>query len=97
MKIEGNHGQPDCDPIRPETAGPDRVKARSAAPQPSTDRVNLSTDVEFVKSAMRAATDAPEIRQDAVERARQKLAAGEVGQDLVRLADRLIDHVLTAD
>ncbi len=95
MKIDGNPGQPDCTPVRLDVPGTDRAKVRGAAPPPGTDRLNLSTDVEFVNSAMRAATDAPEIRQDAVERARQKLAAGEVGQDLVRLADRLIDHVLT--
>jgi flagellar biosynthesis anti-sigma factor FlgM len=95
MKIEGNHGQPDCTPVRLNPQGADRTKEKAVAPQLGPDRVNLSTDVGLVNSAMRAATDAPEIRQDAVERARQKLAAGEVGQDLVRLADRLIDHVVS--
>lgn len=96
MKIEGNRGQSDCTPVRLDPRGRDRAKAGSAAPQPGTDRLNLSTDVQLVNSAMRAATDAPEIRQDVVDRARQKLVAGDLGQDLGRLADRLIDHVLTA-
>lgn len=97
MKIEGNHGQPDCTAIRTDPTGTDRSKTRVGASQPSADRVSLSTDVELVNSAMRAATYAPAIRQDAVERARQKLVSGELGQDLGRLADRIIDHVLTAN
>jgi flagellar biosynthesis anti-sigma factor FlgM len=96
MKIDGYHGQPDFATIRPDAVGSDRARAATAAQQTRTDSLNLSTDVELVNSAMRAATDAPEIRQDMVERAQQKLASGQLGQDLLRLADRIIDHVLTA-
>jgi flagellar biosynthesis anti-sigma factor FlgM len=59
-----------------------------------TDRVELSSDAQLASSAVRAATDAPSIRQDVVDRARQKLLAGEIGQDPLKLADRLIDHLL---
>jgi hypothetical protein len=55
--------------------------------------VELSSDAQLVTSAVKAAEGAPAIRQDAVERARQKLMAGEIG-DPVKLADRLIDHLL---
>jgi anti-sigma28 factor (negative regulator of flagellin synthesis) len=96
MKIEGHHGQPDCTSVRLDTHSPDRSRAREASVQPGTDRLNLSPDVDIVETAMRAATDAPEIRQDVVARARQKLAAGDLGQDLVRLADRIIDHLVSA-
>jgi anti-sigma28 factor (negative regulator of flagellin synthesis) len=96
MKIDGYHGQPDFATIRPDAVGSDRARGTTAAQRTRTDSLNLSTDVELVNSAMRAATDAPEIRQDMVERAQQKLASGKLGQDLLRLADRIIDHVLTA-
>ena len=59
-----------------------------------SDRVQLSSDAQLASSAVRAANDAPSIRQDVVDRARQKLAAGQVGQDTMKLADRLIDHLL---
>jgi len=58
------------------------------------DRVELSSDAQLVKQAVKAASDSPVIRQDAVERARQKLEAGQVGSDTLKLADRLIDHLL---
>jgi anti-sigma28 factor (negative regulator of flagellin synthesis) len=56
--------------------------------------VELSSDAQLASSAVRAATNAPAIRQDVVEQARQKLLAGQIGQDPLKLADRLIDHLL---
>jgi anti-sigma28 factor (negative regulator of flagellin synthesis) len=58
------------------------------------DRVELSADAQLVGSALVAAERAPAIRQDAVDRARQKLLNGEIGADVERLAERLIDHML---
>jgi flagellar biosynthesis anti-sigma factor FlgM len=60
-----------------------------------SDRVQLSSDAKLMDSAVRAVAAAPEVRQDVVERARQKLAAGEVGRDVERLAERMIDHLLS--
>ena len=68
-------------------------KGRAAA-QPG-DRVEVSNDAHLMSSALQAANKAPAIRQDVVERARQKLAAGEIGNDPVRLADRMIDSLLS--
>lgn len=96
MKIEGHHGQSDCTTVRLDPAGSDRSKVRVGTPPPSADRVNLSSEVDFVHSAVQAAASAPDVRADAVERARQKLSAGELGSNLERLADRIIDHVVTA-
>jgi flagellar biosynthesis anti-sigma factor FlgM len=95
MKIEGNHGQSECASIRLDPGGSDRARAKAGVERASTDRVELSTDAEVVDNAMRAVTDAPELRQELVEQARQKLAAGRLGQDLLRLADRLLDHSIT--
>ena len=59
-----------------------------------TDRVEVSSDAQLMSSALQQANKAPAIRQDVVERARQKLAAGEVGNDPLRLADRMIDSMI---
>jgi flagellar biosynthesis anti-sigma factor FlgM len=58
------------------------------------DRVEVSKDAQLMTSALKAAQEAPAIRQDVVERARQALDKGEVGKDSQKLADRLIDALL---
>ena len=95
MKIDGYHGQPDfaSDSAGRGRRGPSEVHGRD--PTDAQRQREPLDRCRVVSSAMRAATDAPEIRQDMVERAQQKLAAGQLGQDLLRLADRIIDHVLT--
>lgn len=67
-------------------------QARSGAD--GGDRVEVSADARLLGKAVDAASKAPEIRQDVVERAKAKLAAGEIGQDANTLADRLIDSLL---
>jgi flagellar biosynthesis anti-sigma factor FlgM len=69
-------------------------QARTAN-DPKNDRVNVSADARLFTSAVREVARAPEIRQDVVERARQKLAAGELGQDPLKLADKMIDSLLS--
>lgn len=59
------------------------------------DRVEVSADARLLGKAIDAASKAPEIRQDVVDRAKAKLAAGEIGNDPARLADRLIDGLLS--
>lgn len=68
-------------------------QARGAAD--GGDRVEVSADAVLLGKAVDAASKAPEIRQDVVERAKAKLAAGEIGSDPARLADRLIDSLLS--
>jgi len=68
-------------------------QARGAAD--GGDRVEVSADAVLLGKAVDAAAKAPEIRQDVVERAKAKLAAGEIGNDAARLADRLIDSLLS--
>jgi flagellar biosynthesis anti-sigma factor FlgM len=95
MKIEGNSPNPQAlaanriDPVRSDrTGGSDR------ASQQGDDSVALSEDAQLISNAIRAAEGAPAIRHEQVERAKQRLAAGEIGNDLNRLADRLVDHLL---
>jgi flagellar biosynthesis anti-sigma factor FlgM len=76
----------------------DRVQAgrqeRGRTADAGGDRFEVSSDARLMSTAMQEASKAPAIRQDVVERARQKLAAGEVGNDPQRLADRMIDSLL---
>ena len=58
------------------------------------DRVNLSADGALAARAMKAASEASDVREDVVERAKARLASGELGRDLDALADSLIDRLL---
>jgi flagellar biosynthesis anti-sigma factor FlgM len=95
MKIQGNSPNHETSAAtRLEQVRTDR-QGRGARPgAPGGDRVELSADVQLVTQAVKAADSTPVIRQDVVERARQKLMAGQVGSDPMKLADRLIDHLL---
>jgi flagellar biosynthesis anti-sigma factor FlgM len=101
MKVEGNGPNQVGTPKEAQQAQATErpaVKGREdtgAAAGRASDRVELSTDAKLMDSAVRAVAAAPEVRQDIVERARQKLAAGELGKDVERLADRMIDHLLS--
>jgi len=96
MKIEGT--SPNLESVATPQAG--RVgtgrgkDARAGSAPEATDRVEVSGDAALAAAARRAADQAPNIRQDLVERMRAKLEAGEIGNDHERLADRLIDHLL---
>jgi flagellar biosynthesis anti-sigma factor FlgM len=99
MKIEGNGPNQLARTEEAQQAQQlDRAQAgRAGKDRPPTspgDRVEVSSDARLMSSALQEATKAPAVRQDVVERARQKLAAGEVGTDLERLADRMIDSLL---
>jgi flagellar biosynthesis anti-sigma factor FlgM len=108
MKIEGQ--RPDQLPAPNQTAsttasqaaqGAERTQAaprteRSGRPtEARADRVELSPDARLMETAVKAVEKSPAVRQDVVERVRAKLAAGEVGNDPVRLADRIIDNLLS--
>ena len=98
MRIDGQASPTDAEAARRlESTNPaDRPSgtgsARGAA---STDRVEVSSDAQLVTAAIRAAEDAPAIRPDAVERARRALEDGTLGNDTDRLADRIIDSLLS--
>ncbi|MGE0039793.1 MAG: flagellar biosynthesis anti-sigma factor FlgM [Vicinamibacterales bacterium] len=96
MKIQGQSPSQETSAAqRLEGNQPGRNGRSARAGQPGGDRVRVSPEGELVASALKAAGESPDIRQDVVDRARQKLAAGEIGQDAGRLADTLIDHLLS--
>jgi flagellar biosynthesis anti-sigma factor FlgM len=95
MKIQGNSPNQEASATtRLEQTKSERQAKAGRQGDAGSDRVELSSDAQLASSAVRAAHNAPVIRQDVVERARQKLLAGEIGQDPLKLADRLIDHLL---
>ncbi len=68
--------------------------AAASASKSGTDRVEVSADAKLRSAALAAASGPVEIRQDVVERARERLAKGELGNDAAKLADALLDDVL---
>ena len=96
MKIEGNRTNLESVAAqRTDRVTSGRAKqASGAGAAQETDRVQVSESATLAASARRAADETPDIRYDLVERMRAKLAAGEVGTDAERLADRMIDHLL---
>ena len=96
MKIEGNR------PAQ-ETESLARTDAKSKKPAPNRaadagDRVDVSADAKkaqgLVADAVRAANSLPEVRAEAVARAKAKLESGELGADAGKLADAIIDDLL---
>jgi flagellar biosynthesis anti-sigma factor FlgM len=97
MKIEGSN-QPNLESVaaqRMDRATTDRAKqAAGAVTSQGNDRVQVSGDAALAAKARRLADEAPDIRHDLVDRMRAKLAAGEIGKDAERLADKMIDDMI---
>ena len=73
-----------------EPARPASELARTSG----ADSVRLSGELKLVDQAVRAAAVSVGIRPEAVERARGLLASGELGRDVTKLADTIIDSLL---
>jgi hypothetical protein len=54
----------------------------------------VSDHARLLNAAVRAAHEAPDASEAAIERARAKRDRGELGRDAERLADKLIDSLL---
>lgn len=97
MKIEGN--RPNIDPTATDATqrlGADQQSRvnRAAGRQATGDTIEVSADAKLLAQAIKTAENTPAIRSDLVERMKEKLAAGEVGNDPGSLADRLLDDLL---
>jgi flagellar biosynthesis anti-sigma factor FlgM len=104
MKVEGHRPNPSATANETTSANAasaaervqhERTQQAKRATPASQDRVEVSPDARLLDAAVRAVGQAPDVRQDVVERARQKLAAGEVGRDVNALADKIIDSLLS--
>lgn len=98
MKIDGNrptHDTQAADATRRSGSDVNVRQGGGVAPGgATTDRVELSGDAALRAAALKAATEAPGIRADLVDRMRQKLDAGQVGNDAGKLADAILDDLL---
>ena len=97
MKIDANRIPGQAEATRKtEATKTDRATTDRAAKSetPKADRVEVSEDARLMTSALKAANDAPAVRQDLVERMRKLLESGELGKDSAKVADKLIDHLL---
>jgi negative regulator of flagellin synthesis FlgM len=96
MKIDGQQGasQTNATSGTAQTAGGHKAHRGHHHHAGGADRVDVSDDARLRADALKAANDAPGIRQDKVDAAKQKLADGTLGADAGALADSLIDDLL---
>jgi len=96
MKIEGNSPNSEAALQKLEQAKTARSgkPVTGAADQAAKDRVDVSADGQLVHNALKAADGAPAIRHEKVAAAKKALAEGRIGTDTLKLADKLIDHML---
>lgn len=100
MKIESN--RPGLDTTRTDAVDAATTTAaartgRASAAGGAADQVQVSSGAQLAGAAVKAATDAPDVREAEVARARTLLESGRLGADADRLADALIDRVLDGD
>lgn len=98
MKIETHRpGAAETDASQ-RVEGAARRTPRAEAQSSQSDRVEVSDDAkrvqQIVAEAVKSVSSPPEVRPEKVERAREMLAAGEVGADHQQLASALINDLL---
>lgn len=94
MKIDTYRQSFITDAAAPTPAASDRTGVRAGtSAAPGRDQVNVSADAQLLSAALKAAPPAG-VRTDLVEQMKARLAAGEIGNDPQRLADRMIDGFL---
>jgi flagellar biosynthesis anti-sigma factor FlgM len=79
--------------IQPDAPAPATPPAVGRKDQPG-DAVKLSSRAQLARTAMGAADRASDIRYEKVARAKALLAAGEVGNDPLRLADAIVARLV---
>ncbi|MEE8129496.1 MAG: flagellar biosynthesis anti-sigma factor FlgM [Vicinamibacterales bacterium] len=77
------------DPNRDKETAKAQRQVRSGS-----DQVEISTEAALLAEALRVAESAPDVREALVEQMRERLGNGNVGDDVVRLADSMIDRLL---
>jgi len=92
MKVDNPRAQFGAEVTKISSDASAPAKRPSASAQ--GDAVKLSDDLRLAEEAVRAAAVSDDVRPEAVAKARALISRGEVGTDLERLADRLIDSLL---
>lgn len=78
--------------VKPVAA--DEVRSAPKQAGQAGDAVRLSDALKLADHAVRAAAIYGDVRPEAVARARQLIASGQLGSDSGELADRIIDSLL---
>ncbi len=60
------------------------------------DKIHISSKVKMFQDIRQAALDAPDIRAEKVEDARQKISSGIYRPDYMVIADKLLSHNISA-
>lgn len=99
MKIDSNRtGLDPLGTLRTEATEtqqtPGQTRPSGAAP---SDHVDLSAGAKLAGAAARAVSDLPDVRADAVAKAKALLATGELGANPTRLADAIIDRLISGE
>ena len=97
MKVEGDRPNPEISASRSQKAEKTAAETARQAPVSKPDKgdsVAVSSDAALASSAVKAANESPDIRPDVVERMKQLRDSGELGRDVGKLADSLIDAML---
>lgn len=98
MKIDGNRPTQDTDATEAaKKAALDKAVKRTTSEKiapAAGDRVEVSADAKLLAAATDAAQKSPAVRTELVERMKQKLNAGELGNDSGKIADKMIDDLL---
>ncbi len=95
MKVEQNSLPPTPARLDHTSAvAPGETRPAAPASTPAADAVRVSGDAQLAATASARAGTLDDVRSDVVARAREALAKGEVGADLDRLANRIIDGLL---
>ena len=89
MKVENSRTNPNV-AVGPTGIDVHRSAQKSGGPAGS-DRVQFSGDLRLANAAVKAAGTSVDVRPDVVAAARLELASGALGNDLERLADRIVD------
>lgn len=100
MKIESNRAGLETNRTDSTDAAASTAAGRAGRSSTATagaDQVQVSSGVQLADAAVKAAINAPDIREAEVERARALLESGKLGADVHRLADVLIDRALDGD
>jgi hypothetical protein len=90
MKIEPT-GAPSTTSVTRTTS--DSARSSQSAGPTGSDAVHLSGDLRLADVAIRAAAVAGDVRPEAVAQAIKLFNSGDIGTDLDRLADRIIDSL----
>ena len=94
MKVEHHRPQFTTQSVRGTADSTSAPAAQPAATSAAPDTLQLSPDVKLAQAAMSGVGDPSSVRPDAVNRAKALLASGQLGSDLERLADKIIDTIL---